>query len=88
MTNSINVVNEQVGVSVPAAVIPVATQRINGLDYQEMVQGIVNVPRDKTVIAYDASNNISTVVYSLLGVTQATITCTYVSGNLTQVERT
>lgn len=73
--------------NVPLPNIPVATRLIGGAVYQEMIKGIANVPHDEVVMSY-GSDGLSEVIYKLLGVTQATLTLTYTSGNLTGVVRT
>jgi hypothetical protein len=66
--------------------IPVATTVKNGSVYQEIVQGLVNQPYNEIVLSYTGTD-ITGVVYKLSGVTVATLTLGYTSGNLTSVVR-
>jgi hypothetical protein len=66
--------------------IPVATTTRNGEVYQEVVQGLVNQPYDEIALSYTGTD-LTGVVYRLGGVTVATLTLGYTSGNLTSVVR-
>jgi hypothetical protein len=66
--------------------IPVATVVRNGNVYQEIVQGLVNQPYDQITLSYTGAD-LTGVIYRLSGVTVATLTLGYTSGNLTSVVR-
>jgi hypothetical protein len=66
--------------------IPVATVVRSGNVYQEIVQGLVNQPYDQITLSYTGTD-LTGVVYKLSGVTVATLTLGYTSGNLTSVVR-
>jgi hypothetical protein len=66
--------------------IPVATTVKNGSVYQEIVSGLVNQPYNEIVLSYTGTD-VTGVVYKLSGVTVATLTLGYTSGNLTSVVR-
>jgi voltage-gated potassium channel Kch len=66
--------------------IPVATVVRNSNVYQEIVQGLVNQPYDQITLSYTGTD-LTGVVYRLSGVTVATLTLGYTSGNLTSVVR-
>lgn len=66
--------------------IPVATVVRSGNVYQEIVQGLVNQPYDQITLSYTGTD-LTGVVYRLAGVTVATLTLGYTSGNLTSVLR-
>lgn len=66
--------------------IPVATVVRSGNVYQEIVSGLVNQPYDQITLSYTGTD-LTGVVYRLAGVTVATLTLGYTSGNLTSVLR-
>lgn len=66
--------------------IPVATVVRSGNVYQEIVSGLVNQPYDEITLSYTGTD-LTGVVYRLAGVTVATLTLGYTSGNLTSVLR-
>jgi TATA-box binding protein (TBP) (component of TFIID and TFIIIB) len=66
--------------------IPVATVVRSGNVYQEIVQGLINQPHDQIILSYTGTD-LTGVVYRLAGVTVATLTLGYTSGNLTSVLR-
>ena len=66
--------------------IPVATVVRSGNVYQEIVSGLVNQPYDQITLSYTGTD-LTGVIYRLSGVTVATLTLGYTSGNLTSVAR-